>query len=113
MYSLGYPTLALTLEKEGKHFHQVLSLTPPLIEGNSESDWSKYLSTEFLDDKCVLAPGGFGTEAAGILKRRYTYKSTDWEMSIDLEAAEVERGDSKTSFAGFDMYFLSKMPEAD
>ena len=34
-------------------------------------------------------------------------------MSIDLEAAEVEESDSSTSYAGFNMYFLSKLPEVD
>ena len=34
-------------------------------------------------------------------------------MSIDLEAAEVEGGDPSASYAGFNMYFLSRMPEVD
>ena len=59
------------------------------------------MSTVFLTNKIVLAPGG--KDQYGYLKGKYvslslfsndinlfqTFKATDWEMSIDLEAKRV------------------------
>ena len=84
-------------------------MTPPYDEKSPASkDWSTKLSTVLLEDKLLLSPGGFGTDASGFLKREYTFKSPDWETSIDLEVAEVEGG--ANSYAGFNMYFLAEQP---
>ena len=63
-------------------------MTPPTTTP-ARKDWSVRLSSELLQDKLLLSPGGFGTEAYGFLKGEYTFKSSDWEASIDLEVADV------------------------
>ena len=75
-------------------------------------DWDLQLSTVFLTNKLVLAPGG-GNDQSGFLKSKYTFTATDWEMSIDLEAAEVDHHEGAAAAGSFNLYFLAHSPTSE
>lgn len=65
-------------------------MTGPYSESKSQENWINALASHFDEEKFVLSPGGNEREARGLTGRKFSWKATDWEMSVDLEVAEPE-----------------------
>ena len=102
------------LEKVGNTLHNHLSLMPPMHDVmNSKSNWKAINSSFIENDKVVLTPGGHGRDGIGILKNAWRFESTNWEMSIDLEATDVEDTFKGKTYANFNILFYAKEPESE
>lgn len=64
-----------------------------------------------MEDRAVLAPGGEGRQASGILKQYTKWRSTDWEVSVDLEVDDLY--DNESAKGGFNLYFLHTEPDTE
>ena len=59
-------------------------------ETKTQENWINAKASHFDEEKFVLSPGGNEREARGVTGRKFSWKATDWEMSVDLEVAEPE-----------------------